>query len=248
MVHRKRRLPTLKESIAGYLVRRFELRYDPATELFVTVGGSEAIDMCIRALVEPGDEVLVVEPSFVCYAPIAALSHARVVPIATKAENGFRSRPKSSKRPFPPSPSAVLPFPSNPTGGIMTNKQLVDIAEVLRGTDIIVLSDEIYAEHDLFRRAARVAGVAPRHARAHDRGQRLFKAYAMTGWRLGYACGPEPIISQMLKIHQFAVMCAPPSAVAAIEAMEYCDDAFADMREEYNMRRRLLVTALTRWG
>ena len=239
----------LKEEISKYLGRRFDLHYKP-DELFVTVGGSEAIDMCIRALVEPGDEVMVVEPSFVCYAPIATLSQAKVVPIATKVENNFALTPEELKAAISPkSKLLILPFPSNPTGAIMTREQLEAIAEVLRGTDIMVLSDEIYAEltygglkhvslaniPDMWERTIVVNGFS--------------KAYAMTGWRLGYACGPKPVIEQMLKIHQYAVMCAPTvSQLAAIEAMKSCDGAIADMRDEYDVRRRILVDRLNKMG
>ena len=239
----------LKEEISKYLNRRFDLRYN-TDELFVTVGGSEAIDMCIRALVEPGDEVMVVEPSFVCYAPIATLSQAKVVPIATKVENNFALTPEELKAAISPkSKLLILPFPSNPTGAIMTREQLEAIAEVLRGTNIMVLSDEIYAEltygglkhvslaniPDMWERTIVVNGFS--------------KAYAMTGWRLGYACGPKPVIDQMLKIHQYAVMCAPTvSQLAAIEAMESCDGAIADMRDEYDVRRRILVDRLNKMG
>lgn len=239
----------LKEEISKYLARRFDLSYKP-NELFVTVGGSEAIDMCIRALVEPGDEVLVCEPSFVCYSPIATLSHAKVVPIATKAENGFALTPEALKAAITPkSKLLILPFPSNPTGGIMTREQLEAIAEVLRGTNIMVLSDEIYAE--LTYGGVRHASLA----NIPDMWERTIvvngfsKAYAMTGWRLGYACGPKPIIDQMLKIHQYAVMCAPTvSQLAAIVAMRDCDDAIVDMRDEYDMRRRVLVDRLNQMG
>ncbi|WMJ85233.1 pyridoxal phosphate-dependent aminotransferase [Oscillospiraceae bacterium LTW-04] len=239
----------LKSEISNYMARRFQLNYKP-DELFVTVGGSEAIDMCIRALVEPGDEVMVCEPSFVCYSPIAALSQAKVVPIATKAENGFSLTPEELKAAISPkSKLLIMPFPSNPTGGIMTKEQLEAIADVLRGTDIMVLSDEIYGEltyggikhyslaniPDMWERTIVVNGFS--------------KAYAMTGWRLGYACGPKPIIDQMLKIHQYAVMCAPTvSQFAAIVAMKSCDDAIAEMRDEYDMRRRMLVDRLNAMG
>lgn len=242
-------MPQLKEEIAKYLSRRFQLNYK-TDELFVTVGGSEAIDMCIRALVEPGDEVMVVEPSFVCYSPIASLSLAKVVPIPTKAENGFALTPEELKAAISPkSKLLILPFPSNPTGGIMTKEQLETIAEVLRGTNIMVLSDEIYAEltyggkqhvsiaslPDMWERTIVVNGFS--------------KAYAMTGWRLGYACGPKPVIDQMLKIHQYAVMCAPTiSQLAAIEAMRSCDNAIAEMCNEYDMRRRILVARLNKMG
>ena len=240
----------LKVEISRYLKRRFDLDYSPEDELFVTVGGSEAIDMCIRTLVNPGDEVMVVEPSFVCYGPIARMSQATVVPIATKAENGFSLTAQELRAAISPkSKLLVLPFPSNPTGGIMTREQLEEIAEVLRGTDIMVLSDEIYAEltytGEPHVSIASLPGMRERTIVVNG----FSKAYAMTGWRLGYTCGPQPVISQMLKMHQFAIMCAPTvSQMAAIEAMRSCDDTIAEMRDEYNMRRRLVVDHLNRMG
>ena len=240
----------LKVEISRYLKRRFDLDYSPEDELFVTVGGSEAIDMCIRTLVNPGDEVMVVEPSFVCYGPIARMSQATVVPIATKAENGFSLTAQELRAAISPkSKLLVLPFPSNPTGGIMTREQLEEIAEVLRGTDIMVLPDEIYAEltytGEPHVSIASLPGMRERTIVVNG----FSKAYAMTGWRLGYTCGPQPVISQMLKMHQFAIMCAPTvSQMAAIEAMRSCDDTIAEMRDEYNMRRRLVVDHLNRMG
>lgn len=177
----------LKVEISRYLKRRFDLDYSPEDELFVTVGGSEAIDMCIRTLVNPGDEVMVVEPSFVCYGPIARMSQATVVPIATKAENGFSLTAQELRAAISPkSKLLVLPFPSNPTGGIMTREQLEEIAEVLRGTDIMVLSDEIYAEltytGEPHVSIASLPGMRERTIVVNG----FSKAYAMTGWRLGY--------------------------------------------------------------
>ena len=243
-------MPELKTEISAYLKRRFDLSYDPSSELFVTVGGSEAIDMCIRAVVNPGDEVLLVEPSFVCYAPIAALSHAVVVPIETRAEDGFRLTADALRAKITEKTKLlILPFPSNPTGGVMRKQDLEEIAEVLRGTDVFVLSDEIYAEltYDGPRHVsiATLPGMWERTVVVNG----FSKAYAMTGWRLGYACGPAPIISQMLKIHQFAVMCAPTiSQAAAIEALRSCDDAIEEMRSEYDMRRRLVVDRFNKMG
>lgn len=239
----------LKEEISKYLERRFSLSYD-SEELFVTVGGSEAIDICLRALINPGDEVMVVEPSFVCYTPIAKLAHAKVVHISTKAENGFSLTAGELKAAITEkSKVLVLPFPSNPTGGTMTRKQLEEIADVLRGTNIMVLSDEIYAELTYGGKnhvsIANIEGMKERTVVVNG----FSKAYAMTGWRLGYACGPRPIIDQMLKLHQFAIMCAPTmSQFAAIEAMKYCDDAIVEMREEYDMRRRMIVDRLNNMG
>lgn len=240
----------LKAEISAYLKRRFGMSYRPRDELFVTVGGSEAIDMCIRALVEPGDEVMVVEPSFVCYAPIAALSHATVVPIATEAGDDFRLTGEQLKAALTPkSKLLILPFPSNPTGAIMEQGNLEEIAEVLRGTDVMVLSDEIYAELTYSGRRhvslAMLPGMRERTVVVNG----FSKAYAMTGWRLGYACGPAPVIEQMLKIHQFAVMCAPTvSQFAAIEALRRCDDAIEEMRVQYDARRRMLVERLNGMG
>ena len=243
-------LKELKIEISRYLKRRFELEYSPDDEMFVTVGGSEAIDMCIRTLVNPGDEVMVVQPSFVCYGPIAQMSQAKVVPIATKAENGFSLTAQELREVITPkSKLLILPFPSNPTGGVMTRAQLEEIAQVLRGTDIMVLSDEIYAELTYTGEShvslASLPGMWERTIVVNG----FSKAYAMTGWRLGYACGPQPVISQMLKMHQFAIMCAPTvSQMAAVEAMRSCDEAIQEMRDEYNMRRRLMVDRLNKMG
>ena len=243
-------LKELKIEISRYLKRRFELEYSPDDEMFVTVGGSEAIDMCIRTLVNPGDEVMVVQPSFVCYGPIAQMSQAKVVPIATKAENGFSLTAQELREAITPkSKLLILPFPSNPTGGVMTRAQLEEIAQVLRGTDIMVLSDEIYAELTYTGEShvslASLPGMWERTIVVNG----FSKAYAMTGCRLGYACGPQPVISQMLKMHQFAIMCAPTvSQMAAVEAMRSCDEAIQEMRDEYNMRRRLMVDRLNKMG
>lgn len=243
-------LAALKTEISRYLSRRFSLDYDPASELFVTVGGSEAIDMCIRALVNPGDEVLVVEPSFVCYAPIAALSHAKVIHLPTREENGFALTADELRAALTPKAKLlILPFPSNPTGGVMTRDQLEEIAAVLRSTDCMVLSDEIYAE--LTYTGERHVSIAtlPEMRERTIVVNGFSKAYAMTGWRLGYCCGPAPIIEQMLKIHQFAVMCAPTtSQMAAVVAMRDCEDAIAEMHDEYNLRRNIMVERLNRMG
>lgn len=243
-------LLALRTEISNYLNRRFSLQYDSKKEIFVTVGGSEAIDLCIRSIVEPGDEVLVVEPSFVCYDPITRLTGGIPVPIATKAENSFRLTAKQLKAAITPKTKLlVLPFPNNPTGGIMRRKHLEEIADVLRGTDIMVLSDEIYAEltygqekHVSF---ASIDGMRERTIVVNG----FSKAYAMTGWRLGYAAGPAPIIKQMIKLHQYAIMCAPTtSQYAAIEALRNCDVEIERMRDEYDMRRRLVVEGFNRIG
>ncbi|WP_101911148.1 aminotransferase class I/II-fold pyridoxal phosphate-dependent enzyme [Marasmitruncus massiliensis] len=243
-------LIALRTEISNYLSRRFSLDYDPKQEVFITVGGSEAIDLCIRAIVEPGDEVLVVEPSFVCYDPITRLTGGIPVPIATKAEDSFRLTAQQLQAAITPKTKLlILPFPNNPTGGIMRRRHLEEIAEVLRGTDIMVLSDEIYAEltygderHVSF---ASIEGMKERTIVVNG----FSKAYAMTGWRLGYAAGPEPVIKQMVKLHQFAIMCAPTtSQYAAIEALRHCDPDIERMRDEYDMRRRLVVEGFNRIG
>jgi len=239
----------LQEEISKYLKRRFDVDY-AADELFITVGGSEAIDLAIRVLVNPGDEVMVVQPSFVSYAPIAELCHAKVVPINTTADNGFALTAEQLKAAITPkSKLLVLPFPSNPTGGIMTREQLEEIAEVLRGTDIMVLSDEIYAELTYGGRnhvsIASIEGMRERTVLVSG----FSKAYAMTGWRLGYVCAPKEITEQMLKLHQYAIMCAPTmSQYAAIVAMRDCDDEVVKMREEYDSRRRMVVSRLNAMG
>lgn len=243
-------LVALRQEIANYLSRRFRLTYDPKKEIVVTVGGSEAIDLAIRALIEPGDEVLVVEPSFVCYTPITQLMHGVPVAIETTAENGFRLTPEQLRAAITPRTKLlVLPFPNNPTGAVMRREHLEAIADVLRGTDIMVLSDEIYAEltygdepHVPF---ASLDGMWERTITVNG----FSKAYAMTGWRLGYAAGPAEVIAQMTKVHQFAIMSAPTtSQYAAIEALKNCDDDIAAMREEYDMRRRLITDGLNRIG
>ena len=243
-------LMQLREAACGYLKRRFTLEYDPKKELLITVGGSEAIDIAIRALVEPGDEVLVVEPSFVCYTPITELTGGVPVPIATRAEDAFRLTPEQLKAAITPRTKLlILPFPNNPTGAVMRRAHLEAIAGVLRGTDIMVLSDEIYAEltygderHISF---AEIDGMKERTILV----QGFSKSYAMTGWRLGYAAGPAPVIKQMTKIHQFSIMCAPTtSQYAAVEALRNGDADIEEMRGQSDMRRRLLVDGLNRMG
>lgn len=239
----------LRIAISKYLERRFRLRYCPDNELLVTVGGSEAIDMSIRAMVTTGDEVLIPEPCFVCYAPIVTLSGGVPVPIPTKAENAFRLTAEELKEKITEKTKLlILPFPNNPTGAVMRRNHLEEIATVLRNTNIMILSDEIYAEltyngqhvsiaeiDDMWERTIVVNGFS--------------KTYAMTGWRLGYAAGPAPIIKQMTKIHQFAIMCAPTtSQFAAIEALENCDEDVRVMAEEYDERRRLIVDSLNHMG
>ena len=239
----------LRAEICRYLARRMELEYQPENVL-VTVGGSEAIDLTIRALVSPGEEVIIPDPCFVCYEPITQLTGGVPVPIATKAEDEFRLTPEALRAAITPRTKLlVLPFPNNPTGAVMDRESLEAIAEVLRGTDIMVLSDEIYAEltYGLDRHVsiASLPGMKERTIVVNG----FSKAYAMTGWRLGYAVGPQPVIAVMTKIHQSCIMSAPTtSQYAAITALRSCDDEIEIMRDEYNRRRRYVVKALNDMG
>ena len=242
-------LMPLREEICKYLKRRFDLEYI-TDEVMITVGGSEGIDACMRAVLCPGDEVIVPFPSYVSYGPMARLAGATVVPIDTKAENSFRITAQELKNAITEKTKMlVLPYPSNPTGAVMRKEHLEEIAEVLRGTNILVMSDEIYAE--LTYGDERHVSIAS----LPDMKERTIlingfsKAHAMTGWRLGYACGPTPILQQMLKIHQYGIMSAPTtSQYAAIVALSSCDDAVEDMRSQYNMRRKFLISELKRIG
>lgn len=242
-------LAQLREEICIYLDTKYNIQYDAQTDVIVTVGGSEAIDMCIRSIVNTGDEVLVVEPCFVAYAPIIELTGGVVVPIETKNEDNFRLTAKALKEKITDKTKLlVLPFPNNPTGGVMRREHLEEIAEVLRGTDIMILSDEIYSELTYNGKHVSIAeleGMKERTIVVNG----FSKSFSMTGWRLGYACGPEPIIKQMTKIHQFAIMCAPTtSQYAAIEALKRCDENIQTMVEEYNRRRRYIVDSFNKLG
>ena len=242
-------LVELRTEICRYLDRRFSLKYDPLKELIITVGGSEGIDIAIRALVNPGDEVIIVEPCFVSYEPIARLTGAEIVTIATKAEDNFKLRAKDLKEKITDKTKLLIfPFPNNPTGAVMRREDLEEIAEVLRGTDVMVLSDEIYAELTYNGEHVSIAsldGMQERTILING----FSKTYSMTGWRLGYVAGPEEIVKQMLKIHQFAIMCSPTtSQYAALEAVKNCDNEIKKMAVEYNIRRRLLVDGLNKLG
>ncbi len=239
----------LRKSIAKYIKKKIHVEYDPTSEIIVTVGGSEAIDLGIRALVNPGDEVLIVEPCFVCYAPIVELTGGIPVSIETKAENGFKLTADELKAKITDKTKLlILPFPNNPTGAIMTKEELEPIAEVLRGTDIMVLSDEIYSELTYGSHHSSITeldGMQERTLLVNG----FSKAFAMTGWRLGYIAAPAPIVKQMLKIHQYAIMSSPTvSQYAAIEALESCDNEVEKMVNEYDVRRRWLVNALNEIG
>lgn len=243
-------LKELRAEIARYLDRRMGLKYDPAKEVLVTVGGSEAIDMCIRTLVQPGDEVIIPEPCFVCYEPITTLSGGVPVHVACHQEDEFRLRADALKAAITPRTKLlIMPFPNNPTGAVMERADLEAIAEVLRGTDITVLSDEIYAELNYGLQNHVSIATLPDMAERTVVVNGFSKTYAMTGWRLGYACGPAPIIKIMTKIHQSAIMSAPTtSQYAAITALKDCDGEIERMRNEYNMRRRLVVKSFNDMG
>ena len=239
----------LRREIANYLRRRFDLEYDYTNQILVTVGGSEAIDLAIRVLVNPGDEVIIPVPSFVCYGPLTEMAGGVPVYVELTAENGFRLTPEQLKAAITPRTKAlVLPFPSNPTGGIMERRDLEAIAQVLKDNDIMVISDEIYAELTYGQRHVSPANLT----QLYDRTvvvNGFSKSHAMTGWRMGYVCGPAPILQQMLKLHQFGIMSAPTtSQYAAIEAMRNGDVDIEKMRDEYNGRRRYLVEGLRRIG
>lgn len=243
-------LKELRSAICAYLVRRFGLQYEPMSQTLVTVGGSEAIDLFIRSVIKPGDEVLIPEPSFVCYRPITALAGGTPVSIVTKAENHFRLTPEELRTAITPRTKVlVLPFPNNPTGAVMRKEHLEALAEVLKETDILVLADEIYAEltygDERHVSIASIDGMYERTVLVSG----FSKAYAMTGWRLGYACGHPELIKAMTKVHQFAIMSAPTTAqYAAIEALQNGDDDVVMMREEYDRRRRVMVKGFNDMG
>ncbi len=243
-------LQALRETIADYTQRKYRLTYDPADEILVTVGGSEAIDGCIRALICPGDEVIIPQPSYVCYEPITALAGGVPVIIETKAEDSFKLTAESLRAAITPKTKLlILPFPCNPTGAIMEREDLEQIAKVLRGTDIMVLSDEIYAELTFGGKQHVSIAELPEMWERTVVVNGFSKAFSMTGWRLGYALGPKEMIAQMTKIHQFAIMCAPTtSQYGAIAAMTACDEVVAEMVEEYDARRRIIVEGFNKLG
>ena len=237
-------LKELREEICNYLKRKQNITYDPMKEVIVTVGGSEAIDIGLRALINPGDEVIIPQPSYVSYEPCAILAGAKPVVINLKAENEFRLTAEELKSAITENTKVlILPFPNNPTGAIMERGDLEEIAKVVKENDIYVMSDEIYSELTYKGEhvsTASIEGMKERTILING----FSKAYAMTGWRLGYACAPKEIIKQMTKIHQFAIMCAPTtSQYAAVEALKNGDDDVKTMREEYNRRRRFLMNA-----
>ncbi|MCC8063968.1 MAG: aminotransferase class I/II-fold pyridoxal phosphate-dependent enzyme [Clostridiales bacterium] len=239
----------LLRQISAYMKRRFDLSYEPMSQILVTVGGSEGIDLALRCLIEPGDEIIVPTPSFVCYSPLVSMSCGTPVFVETKAENEFRLTAAELQAAITPKTKAlVLPYPCNPTGGIMERADLEALAQVLEGTDIMIISDEIYAEltygghhvspanlPELYDRTIVVNGFS--------------KAYSMTGWRLGFLCAPKEICSQMVKLHQYGIMSAPTvSQYAAIEALQFGDNDIEAMRTEYNGRRRFLLDGFRTLG
>ncbi len=243
-------LVQLREVIADYINRKIGVSYDPKGEIIVTVGGSEAIDCAFRAILNPGDEVIVVEPSFVCYCPLVSVAGGVPVVVATKAEDNFKLTPKALAEKITPKTKAlVLPFPNNPTGAVMHRKELEEIADVIRDKDIFVISDEIYSEltygDERHVSIAEIEGMRERTILING----FSKAFSMTGWRMGYFAAPKPIATQMLKIHQYAIMCSPTtSQYAAIAAMTECEEDVRRMKDEYNARRRFVVKGFNDMG
>ena len=242
-------LQELKDEISLYLDRRQGLSYDPKKEIMVTVGGSEGIDVALRALINPGDEIILPEPCYVSYLPCITLADGVPVQIDLKAENNFKLTPEELLGAITEKTKAlILTFPNNPTGAIMTKEDLAPLVDIIIEKDIIVISDEIYAELTYGREHVSIAsfpGMKERTILING----FSKAYAMTGWRLGYACAPQMILEQMLKIHQFAIMCAPTnSQYAAVAALRHCDGEVQNMREAYNQRRRFVLNAFSEMG
>ena len=241
-------LPELRSEIAKYMNRRFGLEYSPG-EVLVTVGGSEAIDVAVRALVNPGDEVIIPTPSFVCYEPIARMAGAVPVIINTKEENGFKLTADELRQAITPKTKMlILPYPNNPTGAILEREELEELAEVIRDTNIAILSDEIYAELTYGKTHVSIASIEGMRERTII-ASGFSKAYAMTGWRLGYICAPAAWTKQMTKLHQYAIMCAPTvSQFAAVEALKNGDEDIAEMCAEYNRRRVFIAEGLEKIG
>ena len=238
-----------RREISAYQKRRFGLEYDPATEIIVTVGGSEAIDLAMRALVNPGDEVIIPEPCFVCYEPLARLAGAVPVTIELRAEDGFKLTAEQLKNAITDKTKLlVLPFPNNPTGSCLRKDDLESLAKVLEDTNVCVLSDEIYSELTYGEKHISIANIEGMRERTIVVNG-FSKAYAMTGWRLGYTLAPAYFTKQMAKVHQFGIMCAPTtSQYAAIEALKHGDSDIEEMKAEYEARRRLIVSELNRIG
>ncbi len=243
-------LEVLRREISCYINRKCKINYDPMHEILVSVGGSEAIDATLRAIITPGDEVIIPQPSYVCYEPITKICGGVPIIVETLAENDFKITPEQLKNAISDKTKAlILPYPCNPTGAIMEKSDLEALSDVLRDTNILVISDEIYSELTFSDSEhvsiASVDGMRERTILING----FSKTFSMTGWRLGFACGPKEIISQITKIHQFAIMCAPTTAqYAAVEALRNCDEAVTDMKAEYNRRRRLIVDGFNKAG
>lgn len=242
-------LKELRMEIADYIRRKYSLDYDAMHEIIVTVGGSEAIDLAFRAMIEPGDEVLIPQPSFVSYLPCAVMADAKPVVINLKAENEFKlTKQELAEAITPKTKILVLPFPNNPTGAVMTKEELEELVPLITENDLYVMSDEIYAELTYNKNHTSIAALPGMRDRTVTING-FSKAFAMTGWRLGYAAAPAVIMEQMIKLHQFAIMCAPTnSQFAAVEALRSCDGDVRKMVEEYDRRRRFLVDALRNMG
>ena len=244
-----RGLALLRDEIQTYVNKKYSADYNSTSEILVTVGGSEAIDAAIRALTNPGDEIIIPQPSYVCYEPITRLAGGVPIIINTKAENDFKLTKEELLAHITPKTKAlILPYPCNPTGAIMEKEDLEALRDVLVKTNIMVISDEIYAELTFGKKHLSIAsidGMKDRTILING----FSKSFSMTGWRLGYACGPAPIINEITKIHQYAIMCAPTvSQYAAVEALRSCDQAVEDMREEYNNRRKIIVKGFNDLG
>lgn len=239
----------LRKEVSNYLNRKFDLKYNPNDQVLITVGGSEAIDLAMRAVISPGDEVIIPEPSFVCYTPCAVLNGAKPVALRTREVNNFKITPEELEELITPKTKLiVLPFPNNPTGAIMTKEELEGIAEVIKKTEALVLSDELYGELTYTRKhtsIANIPGMKDRTILING----FSKAYAMTGWRIGFTAAHKSIAGAMTRIHQYAIMCSPTtSQYAAIEALKNGDKEIEHMKKEYNYRRRYIVDGFNDMG
>ena len=245
-----RGLEALRDEISVYVKRKYGVEYIPSSEILVTVGGSEAIDAAVRAITEPGDEIIIPQPSYVCYEPIVRLAGGVPVIINTKAENDFKlTRAELEAVMTDKTKAIILPYPCNPTGAIMEYEDILAISEAIKDTDVMVISDEIYAELTFGGKrhvsVPSVPGMKERTILING----FSKTFAMTGWRLGYACGPAEVLNMITKIHQFAIMCAPTtSQYAAIEALRNCDAEVSKMLDEYDMRRKIIVAGFNKLG
>ena len=244
-----RGLEALRDEISRYVERKYNAKYKPDSEVLVTVGGSEAIDASIRAITNPGDEIIIPQPSYVCYEPMVKLSGGEPVIIETKAEDDFKLTVRDLKNKITDRTKAIiLPYPCNPTGAIMEREDLEAIAELVKDSNIIIISDEIYAELTFGTEHVSIAAIDGMKERVVLING-FSKAFAMTGWRLGYVCGPEALLTEITKIHQFAIMCAPTTAQhAAVEALKNCDGEVERMREEYDDRRKIIVNGFNKLG